>query len=294
MPSGQGPVVESALLREELVRARKDAKITQEQVAAALEWSPSKLIRIEGGKSGITRTDLAALLQHYGVTSESRQERLQELARGARERPWWGGYRGILGETYLTFVGYEAGASHLRHYHGGVFPGLLQLKEYAEVLSTRPGESASGTIAPAVKLRLDRQRHLADRADPPKMQFLLDESVIRRQVGVRRDPGVQQRQIRHAVELARENPRIEIQVIPFSAGFHSGLFVAGFTLLEFDGPLDDVLYIEVGRNTSRLVTGGQDPISDYLDHYQEMMDEAMTPEKSLEFMSEVAEELDRL
>jgi len=284
--------VESALLREELVRARKDSGFTQEQVAAALEWSPSKLIRIEGGKSGITRTDLAALLNHYGITSESRQQRLQELARGARERPWWSGYRGLLRDAYLTFVGYEAGASYLRHYHGGVFPGLLQLKEYAEVLAARPGQEASSVTPPAVKLRMERQQHLAQRADPPKMQFLLDESVIRRQVGVRRDPGVQQRQIRHAVELARENPRIEIQVVPFSVGFHSGLYVAGFTLLEFDGPLDDVLYIEAGRGASQLITGGQDPVNDYRAYYQEVMDEAMTPEKSLDFMLEVAEELD--
>ncbi|WP_232835917.1 helix-turn-helix domain-containing protein [Actinocorallia populi] len=286
--------MESALLREEIVRARKDAGFTQEQVAAALEWSPSKLLRIEGGKSGITRTDLSALLNHYGVTSESRQQRLQELARGARERPWWSGYRGLLRDAYLTFVGYEAGASYLRHYHSSVFPGLLQLEDYAAVLSTRPGEETTAATRPAVKLRLERQRHLAERADPPKMQFLLDESVLRRQIGVRRDPGVQQRQIRHAVEIARTDPRVEIQVVPFGVGFHAGLYVAGFTLLEFDGPLDDVLYIEAGRDASQLITGGLDPVSDYRAYYQEVMDEAMTPDKSLEFMLEVAEELDRL
>jgi len=50
----------------------------------AMEWSPSKLIWVEGGKSSITEVDLDALLTKYGVTSESTRERLQLLNRGAR------------------------------------------------------------------------------------------------------------------------------------------------------------------------------------------------------------------
>ena len=84
----QGPVVQSALLRGELVRLRKESGLTQEQVAADLEWSPSKLIRVEGGRSSITKVDLDALLTKYGVTSESTRERLQALNKGARERAW--------------------------------------------------------------------------------------------------------------------------------------------------------------------------------------------------------------
>jgi len=82
MPNDHGPVVQSALLRNELVRLRKVAGLTQEQVAADREWSPSKLIRVEGGRSSITRTDLEALLGGMGqVTYESRREQLQTLNR---------------------------------------------------------------------------------------------------------------------------------------------------------------------------------------------------------------------
>src|ERR1700728_1918425 len=93
MVSDQGPTVLSALLRSELVRLRKEQDLTQEAVAAELEWSPSKLIRVEGGQSKITKVDLDALLTKYGVTSESHRDRLQALNRGARERAWWDGYR---------------------------------------------------------------------------------------------------------------------------------------------------------------------------------------------------------
>src|SRR5262245_4034664 len=93
MPSDQGPAVQSALLRDELVRLRKQRGLTQQQVAVALEWSPSKLIRVEGGASSITKVDLDALLTSYGVTSESHRERLQALNRGAKAPGWWDRYK---------------------------------------------------------------------------------------------------------------------------------------------------------------------------------------------------------
>lgn len=78
---GPGPVVQSALLRNELIRLRKENGLTQEQVADDLDWSPSKLIRVEGGRSSITKVDLDALLTKYRVTSEGQRERLQTLNR---------------------------------------------------------------------------------------------------------------------------------------------------------------------------------------------------------------------
>ena len=95
MAADQGPVVQSALLRSELVRLRKERGLTQQQVARELEWSASKLIRVEGGASSITKVDLDALLSKYGVTSESHRERLQSLNRAAKERGWWGQLSGL-------------------------------------------------------------------------------------------------------------------------------------------------------------------------------------------------------
>jgi transcriptional regulator with XRE-family HTH domain len=91
MATDQGPVVGSAILRAELVRLRRDKGQTQEQVARRLEWSPSKLIRIEGGRSGLTKVDLDALLSVYEATSE--RTRLQDLNRTTRERGWWDAYK---------------------------------------------------------------------------------------------------------------------------------------------------------------------------------------------------------
>src|SRR5579863_7414969 len=135
MATDQGPVVQSMLLRGELVRLRKDSGLTQEQVASALEWSPSKLIRVEGGRSSITKVDLDALLTSYGVTSESTRERLHLLNKGARAGGWWDKYRDDVAPTYLSYVGFEAGAAFIRQFQSLFVPGLLQTVEYAEAVT---------------------------------------------------------------------------------------------------------------------------------------------------------------
>ena len=55
-------------LTTQLKRLRRKAELTQRQVAQALDWSPSKIIRIEQGTVRIRVTDLQALLNLYGVT----------------------------------------------------------------------------------------------------------------------------------------------------------------------------------------------------------------------------------
>jgi hypothetical protein len=47
MATDQGPVVQSARLRSELVRLRRGSGLAQEEVAENLEWSSSKIIRME-------------------------------------------------------------------------------------------------------------------------------------------------------------------------------------------------------------------------------------------------------
>ena len=155
MAADQGPVVQSAILRTELVRLRKRNGLTQEDVARTLEWSPSKLIRVEGGHSSITKVDLDALLNCYGVDYANDRLRLQTLNRGARETAWWTYYLAEISAPYLNYVGYEAGAVYVRQFPGSVMPGLLQTAEYAEALTVSTVEAIE--VAPVVMLRLQRQ-----------------------------------------------------------------------------------------------------------------------------------------
>jgi len=261
--------------------------MTQEQVAGNLEWSASKLIRVEGGHSSITKVDLGALLQQYGVTSESQQERLQALNRGARSAAWWDAYRNEVAPAYLNYVGYEAGATFIRQFPGTVVPGLLQTREYAEaltVISVEPVEVAS-----VVKLRLQRQSALAQRETPPRQFYVLDEAAIRRRIGVQKDPAIMPNQLRHIVGAARGDERITVRVIPFATGAHPGLS-GPFTLLEFEGSLPDILYLDAGRDLIEI-TSSDDRVSGYRDNFEKLLEAALSAEESLEFIQNAAEEM---
>jgi transcriptional regulator with XRE-family HTH domain len=287
MASDQGPVVQSAVLRSELVRLRKERGVTQEQVAGNLEWSASKLIRVEGGHSSITKVDLDALLSQYGVTSESQRERLQALNRGAKVTGWWEAYRNDAPAPYLNYVGYEAGAAFIRQFPGTVVPGLLQTPQYAEALTAISVTPVR--VAPVVKLRMQRQSELAQRENPPRQYYVFDEAVIRRQVGIQQDPAIMPNQLLHIVSRAHEDERVTVRVIPFRHGAHVGLS-GPFTLLEFDGGLPDVLYLDAGREIISIVSS-DDQVSEYADRFEQLLESALPAEESLEFIRVAAEEM---
>jgi transcriptional regulator with XRE-family HTH domain len=287
MATDQGPVVQSALLRTELIRLRKDRGLTQEQVALDLDWSPSKLIRVEGGRSSVTKVDLDALLTEYGISSESTRERLQALNRGTRERAWWVSYRDEINSSYLDYVGYEAGAAFIRQFESGFVPGLLQTPEYAEVLTANSVDAVR--VAPVVKLRLQRQAELARRSTPPRQYYVVDEAVIRRHVGISQDPGVMPAQLRHIADRAEREEFLTIRVIPFNIGAHPGLS-GPFTLLEFDNAMPDLLYIDAGREMS-LITGSDPRIGQYADDFETLVETSLPAADSVEFIKQVAEEM---
>lgn len=287
MASDQGPVVQSAMLRNELIRLRKDSGLTQEQVARSLDWSPSKLIRVEGGRSSITKVDLDALLTKYGVTSESSRDRLQSLNRGARERPWWASYRDEMRQAYLEYVGYETGCASIRQSLSDVIPGLLQTPEYAEVLTANSIDAVK--VGAVVKFRLQRQVELARRSSPPRQYYVIDEAVIRRHVGIKQDPAIMPEQLRSLADRAESDDLVTVRVVPFSAGAHIGLS-GTFTLLEFDGAMGDLLYFDTGRGAT-LVSGDDPRIAEYADDFESLLEDALSADESVDFIRRAAEDM---
>jgi transcriptional regulator with XRE-family HTH domain len=288
MPSDQGPIVQSAALRGELVKLRRERGMTQEQIARNLEWSPSKLIRIEGGRSTPNKVDLDALLQQYGVTSASQRERLHHLREGARVTPWWDAYQGSIPSAYLAYVGYEAGAAVIRQFQGSVVPGLLQVREYAEELTASSFNADKSD--PVVNLRLQRQSELAQRHTRPRQHYVLDEAVIRRHIGIQRDPTIMHNQLMHIIDTTRREERITVQVIPFGTGAHAGL-TGPFTLLEFDEALPDILYLDAGRSEIAMISSPDPKVSGYAESFEKLAELALPASESLEFIRSAAEDM---
>jgi hypothetical protein len=72
-------------------------------------------------------------------------------------------------------------------------------------------------------------------------------------------------QLLHMAERAEREELVTIRVVPFSKGAHPGL-AGPFTLLEFDGPLTDLLYLDAGRGIS-FITGTDDRIAQYAEKH---------------------------
>jgi transcriptional regulator with XRE-family HTH domain len=288
MASDQGPVIQSALLRGELVRLRKERGLTQQQVAVAMEWSPSKLIRVEGGGSSITKVDLDALLTKYGVTSESHRERLHHLNHGAKERGWWDSYKDDVTPEYLSYVGFEAGAAFIRQFQMGFIPGLLQTADYAEIV-TSVASVEPELVATLVRLRIQRQSELSQRLVPPRLYFVLDEGVIRRHVGIKRNRAIMPNQLRSLADRTERDHLVTVRVIPFEAGAHVGL-IDPFTLLEFEAGLPDVVFLDANRSAV-MISGDDSRVAEFAEDFEELIEEALSVEESIKLMRSVADDM---
>jgi transcriptional regulator with XRE-family HTH domain len=83
MAADTGPGPCHRRVRDAVRAARLARGLTQQQAAAALDWSLSKMTRIETGAAGVSVCDLRALLGLYQV-SEAGTGPLIEMARTAR------------------------------------------------------------------------------------------------------------------------------------------------------------------------------------------------------------------
>ena len=73
------------------------------------------------------------------------------------------------------------------------------------------------------------RQQILDREDPPRVRVVLNEGAVRRLVGGRE---VMRAQLGKLV-ADRDRGNVMVQVLPFSAGEHTGDGVGPFDLLEF-------------------------------------------------------------
>jgi transcriptional regulator with XRE-family HTH domain len=281
-----GPAVQRRRLRTELRRARQEAALTQDEVAEAMEWSLSKIIRIEAGTVGVSANDLKALLGYYRVNDPEEVASLLALARASRERPWQSAYRDVAPQRLLQFIELEAPAFVSRNFQPLFIPGLLQTEDYARVMmGLLKADLPEEGIDSLVEVRMRRQE-LIDRADSPLLFFILDEAATRRLVG---GPKVMREQLRRLTELA-VRPRITIEVVPFSAGAHYGM-QGSFVIQEFPDPGDaDALYQE-GPQGELLSLDDPELILHYRQVFEDLRHLSLGPEESLSFLHELVDNL---
>lgn len=179
----------------------------------------------------------------------------------------------------------EATAAQLRLFEHSLIPGLLQTEDYARsVLSTRPA-TTEAEVAELVTARMDRQA-IIYRDDPPMVLAIIDEAVLRRQVGTAKTT---HGQLAHLWGMA-DRPNVIIQVIPLSAGVHYGLVGAFAIAGEVDGS-PRAAYLET------LTEGfiGETPavLAEVCSAFDSVRAEALPRGASKDMIMEWAEEYDR-
>jgi transcriptional regulator with XRE-family HTH domain len=126
---------------------------------------------------------------------------------------------------------FEDKAARLGVWSPSVLHGLLQTAEYARaVLETSLGVTAE-IVSTRLAARMERQKRVLLRDNPPEARFIIDECSLHRLVG---SPQVMTGQMRHLLAVA-EMPTVTMQILPAVAhpAGASGFIVA-----------DDVGYCE--------------------------------------------------
>jgi transcriptional regulator with XRE-family HTH domain len=283
MEDNASPLVLRRRLRTELLTARLQKELTQQQVAKAMEWSLSKMNRIEKAKSGISTNDLKALLPVYGITDGKRTEELIALARAARQPPWWRRYSDVAPPRLIELIDYESAASAVSQFETIFVPGILQTEEYASaVLQVFYDEkSVPEKVAALVDLRTTR-RGLLTSENAPRFSFVLDESVIHRLVG---SPAVTSRQLLHLVEIANP-PDVTIRVVPFTAGMHPAM-KEPFEVVQFeDTPDENIVFLEGPR--SDVIIDDPKETQGYLEAFERITEISLGSSDSVDLLREAA------
>lgn len=278
------PVSQLRRLRAELRTLRESHELTQKDVADALEWSSSKVIRIENGPVGISITDLKALLFHYQVTDGERVDELLEMARASKQRAWWHKFKDAYSPRFLTFLGLESSAIRIRQFQQMVMPGLLQSREYVRALLEHYG-SAPEIVERGSSVRAQRQQSVLIE-DGPELLFIIDESVLYRVVG---DYSVMRIQLQHLKNVAAL-ANVRLQILPFSAGMHRGL-ASSFEIFQMTEQEDDYAMIVELPYQDRLIEESNEETRDYVTVFAELEQLALSPDDSLKLIDKVLDQL---
>ena len=271
-----GPRRAGRQLRAALRALREDRNLTQEQIAEAMDWSISKVIRAEAGTVGVGASDVRALARFYKLEDDL-EARLLEMSRVSRRRTWLSGYRGDLPPAYATCIGLEAEADEVRYYQSVAVPGLLQTEDYAAAVVPLNGpEGIDVDLAKRrVEVRMARQRWALEPGAGPRIRVVLDEAVLRRMVGNRK---IMAEQVAHLMRLSRDGT--SIQVLPFDT---PGRMVNGpFLVLGFVAPEPSAVYVESALDEQLVEDSAR--VAAYEQAFKNLSAEALSGPASLALM----------
>jgi transcriptional regulator with XRE-family HTH domain len=275
---GARPNIRRIQLGKVLRELRDGANLTLHEAAPLLDWSASKLSRIEHGAQAIDVHGVRSMLDLYNAAE--RWDEILEMTRQARQRGWWWAY----GLNDRGYVPLEAEATLVRDYALACVPGLLQTEEYARALFEGALlDRARVNLANEIKVRMIRQTRLHSADDPLELVAIVDESVLHRPVG---GPAVMRDQLRHLLKAAAFE-RVTFQVLPTAAGARPALSGI-FSLLSFDSlGIPDLVYLEHPVGAIQLEKAEE--VAQATLVFDQLRSLALSPADSVELLRRAAE-----
>jgi transcriptional regulator with XRE-family HTH domain len=268
------------ILAERLLRLRRDAGLTGEQLAQTLGWGEktgrSKVSKIENGRQVPSDDDIRAWAQatgHPELTDDLIELRADTLTTHTRWR------RQL--RTGAAAVQQERGertrlATRIRNFEPVLVPGLLQTSGYARSLYVR-GRELFGIpdVDAAVQARMQNQQLLYD---PSKtFEFIFTEATLRL---LPCSPQVMLGQLDRLLSLGMEN--VTLGIIPF--GVELPMVPASSFML-----LDDNLTVESLTGKTEENAGEEAEISSRI--FDMLMTGARTGDEARQLIMSAAEQL---
>lgn len=275
------PTARRRRLAIELKKLREESGLTCSRVGKELDWSSSKVNRMETGQGRVQPSDVDALCRFYSAPDELR-ELLKSLAKESKTKGWWHAHGDAVPPWFSVYVGLEQAASNLRCYQHEFIPGLLQTPAYAAELSRAWVDHSAEDIHRMVDVRMRRQELLSGEA-APDLWAVVHQSALMHVVGARE---VMAGQLERMLSFGKLR-NVTIQVLPFDAGAYPT--TGPFTILGFPEQEDpDVVYRE-GLTDSVYLEEPTD-VDLYARAFDHLRALALSPQRSVGLIERVLEE----
>ncbi|WP_225987214.1 helix-turn-helix domain-containing protein [Streptomyces spectabilis] len=249
----------------ELRRLREAAGLNQAELGGCIFCTGSLVGQIETAKKVPTR-DFSERLD-AALGTDGAFSRLVGLVLRSQLPSWFQAYAEM-----------EARATYISTFQAQYVYGLLQTPDYARaVLATGMPRNLDDLL----EARMERQRIL-ERKDPPLVMVILDEAALYRPIGGR---VVMREQLRHLL-ICGQRRWVQVQVLPYSVGEHTGL-IGSFNQLRFDDD-PDIVYTE--DLISGHMTANPETIREATLRYANLQAAALSVEDSAELITRVMEE----
>ncbi|GAB2841586.1 helix-turn-helix transcriptional regulator [Streptomyces deserti] len=250
----------------ELRRLREAAGLTQKQLGSILSYTGSLVGQIETARKVPTpefseRADAA-------LGSDGLLSRLVELVLRSQLPAW-----------FQQVAELQARAGEIYSFETHMVHGLLQTEAYARAVL---GVLDQTRLDDRVAARLARQR-IFEKEEPPVFWAILSEAALYQEIGGRE---TMRGQLAHLLSF-KGNPRINIQVLPFSAGAHTGL-QGSFDHYRFDS--DPAIVYTEGYGGSGHPTANPDTVKKCSLRYDHLQAAALSLKDSAALIRRVMEE----